>query len=209
MKRADQRITSLCLFMLCIGWAGMAMEGCPTALLVIDVQTVFLDGHPWLTAGEEDIVRALEVLIDLARHAGVPVVYIQDITQDPDFVASETMEFAPAIAPQEGDPIFTKLSGDAFTNPDLGLYLETRGIQQLLISGIASDGCVHATLVSAYRAGYDVFVATDAHAHRDGTPASAEQRNAYWLGLGLKGRAMTEIDWEAFGCSPEEDEPDI
>lgn len=209
MEHTLKREAILCCLVLFVGLAGTAAETCDTALLVIDVQNMFLDWHPWVTAADKEIVPALEELLVLARSANIPVIHIRDLSLDPEEVNEQAMAIVPELAPEEGENVFVKLSGSAFSNPDLAEYLDASGIRRLLISGIASDGCVQATIFGAYRASYDVFIVTDAHAHSDGTPESAEQRNAYWLGLGLEGQPMAEIDWEAFGCAIEDAESDF
>jgi hypothetical protein len=115
---------------------------------------------------------------------------------------------ADAIAPQEGDAFFTKELGDALTNPALREHLNSYEIRRLLISGIASDGCVQSTIYSAYRSGYEVVIVTDEHAHSDGEAVFAVQMNNLWLGRGLTGMPMSEIDWATFACLDESTESD-
>jgi nicotinamidase-related amidase len=184
----------------------LAYASCDTALLVIDVQIRFLDWHPWLTASGDEIVPAIQTLLEAARLAGIEIIYIRDLSLDR---RGDSDEFGihDGIGPEEGDAVFTKRSGDALTNPDLVAYLEAGGIERLLISGIASDGCVQETLRSASRAGYEILIVTDAHAHSAGEVDRTQATNRTWLGWGLAGAPMAEIDWAAFGCVDDAEAP--
>ena len=51
MNCADQRITGLCLFMLCIGWAGMAIRSAARQRLTAE-RTLSIDGCEMLQASE-------------------------------------------------------------------------------------------------------------------------------------------------------------
>ena len=187
------------LFGLLFLTAPITSASCDTALLVIDVQVWFLDWHPWLTATGEEIVPAMQALLEAAREAGLDVIYIRDLSLDRRG-DGEHLAVCPEIAPLEGDAAFTKTEGDALSNPDLVDHLESNGIRRLLISGIAADGCVQATLRSAYRAGYEILIVTDAHAHSAGDQRQTEAMNRTWLGWGLAGVPTAEIDWAGFGC---------
>ena len=64
------------------------------------------------------------------------------------------------------------------------------------------------TLRSAYRAGYEILIVTDAHAHSASDAEQTQALNRTWLGWGLAGRPMAEIDWDGFGCSEVEPDPE-
>jgi len=178
----------------------VSQASCDTALLVIDVQNWFLEWHPWLTASGEEIVPAIQSLLEMARGARIHIIYIRDLSLDRRGDNQTTLAIPEDIAPEDGDAVFTKTMGDALTNPDLVEHLETNGIDRLLISGIASDGCVTSTVRSAYRAGYELLIIADAHAHSAGEAQETEQMNRMWLGWGLEGKPMTEIDWASLSC---------
>ena len=198
---------AMILFGFLLVTAPVASASCDTALLVIDVQVWFLDWHPWLTATGGEIVPAIQTLLEVARGAGLEVIYIRDLSLD-QRGDGEHLAVCPEIAPSEGDAVFTKTEGDALTNPDLVGHLESNGIRRLLISGIASDGCVQVTLRSAYRAGYEILIVTDAHAHSAGDQRQTEAMNRTWLGWGLSGVPTAEIDWASFGCIEDAGDPD-
>ena len=76
----------------------------------------------------------------ISTATGIPVIYIRDLSLD-QRGDGEHLAVAEEIAPHENDAVFTKIHGDAMTNPDLVNHLEEAGIERLLISGIASRSC--------------------------------------------------------------------
>ena len=65
------------------------------------------------------------------------------------------------IKPNKSDLIVTKNNYDAFSNPELDRYLKSKGINNLVITGVFTDGCVLATVCGAFRLGYNITLITD------------------------------------------------
>ena len=200
--RATLRVTAAAVFLLA---ATAAAYACDTALLVIDVQDLYLSWRDWITADETDIVDAVRAALVAARAADVPVIYIQDFSI-PDSVElyGDLMDFADRIAPRADEPVFSKETGNAFTNELLGAYLAEQGITRLLFTGLATDGCVEATLFSAFNQEYETIVLENAHAASTGIAYTAQSRNRFWVSLGITVIPMTEIDWAQYACSEDE-----
>lgn len=58
------------------------------------------------------------------------------------------------------DNFFTKFSGDAFGNPKLKEFLDSRGITDVEVIGVDGGGCVSLTALGAVKAGYAASVNT-------------------------------------------------
>jgi nicotinamidase-related amidase len=71
-------------------------------------------------------------------------------------------ELVPELKAQDGDLLVTKYSWGAFANTDLDAKLKTRGVTQVVITGIATATGVEATARQAYELGYNVILVTDA-----------------------------------------------
>ena len=71
------------------------------------------------------------------------------------------------------DQYFPKRRGDAFSNPRLGEFLQTRQVRHVILAGVFANACVHFTAMGALRRGYRVTVLCDAVA-----AANAGKRDA-------------------------------
>jgi nicotinamidase-related amidase len=133
-----------------------------TALLVIDVQPLYMEPTPMVTIDGDDLLAKCGRLIAAARRAGVPVIYVRHL--DPDSPSDEKLtQIHPAIAPQSDDSVVAKTFGSAFMRTDLEERLERLGARSLVVCGLATFGCVNQTVFCAVCKGYEVTVASDAH----------------------------------------------
>ena len=71
-------------------------------------------------------------------------------------------EFAPGIAPEANDVVVLKRQWGAFYGTDLELQLRRRGIDTLVLSGIATEFGVESTARDAYERGFTQWFAADA-----------------------------------------------
>ena len=161
-----------------------------TALLVVDVQNDVVG-----TAHDRDAVVAnIATLVDRARSAGTPVVWVQHssehLPRD-----SDPWRIVPELVPAEGEPVVHKRYGDSFEETDLEEVLAGRGVGRLVVSGAQSDACIRSTLHGALVRGYDTFLVSDAHTTEDlseyGAPTAdlvIAHTNLYWSGQSAPGR---------------------
>lgn len=139
------------------------------ALLVIDVQRAYMEPTPMVTIDGDDLLPKCNRLISAARAAKVPVIYVRHLA--PDSPTDESLTCVhPAIAPQPGDPVVDKSFGSAFLKTELEEHLDRLGARRLVMCGLATFGCVNHTVLCALCKGYDVTVASDAHATPQGGP---------------------------------------
>jgi nicotinamidase/pyrazinamidase len=168
----------------------MADYDSKTALIVVDVQNDFADptGSLYVPAGEDMVARVNEE-IAAAVTAGSVVVYTQDWhpPATPHFQSGggvwpvhcvrETWgaEFHPAL--DVAGEVVRKGSGaedgySGFTTRDatsgeehateLASLLKKRGVERVVIAGLATDYCVKETAIDATRLGWDTTVVTEA-----------------------------------------------
>ncbi len=70
-------------------------------------------------------------------------------------------DIIPELTPIEGEPIVDKPGKGSFYATDLDLLLHTRGIRNLILTGITTDVCVHTTMRDANDRGYECVMLSD------------------------------------------------
>ena len=153
-----------------------------TALLVIDVQTGVVKGN----VDVDGVVDRIGSLVERAREAGTPVVWVQHSSDDLE-PGSAGWAIVPELDPREDEPVVHKRHGDAFEATDLEDVLAEAAVGGLVVAGAQSDACIRSTIHGAFTRGYDVTLVGDAHTTEDltdhGAPPPAQVvsfTNLYW-----------------------------
>ena len=150
------------------------------ALLVVDVQNDFVSLQGSAGKRGEDVGAALAMvpnlirLIDAGRRVGLTIVYIKtthsEWTDTPSWVYRSSQksglstcregswgaEFYEGISPRSSERVVIKHRYSAFINTDLNTVLKARGIQSVLVCGVATNVCVETTARDGYM--YDYYV---------------------------------------------------
>jgi len=74
----------------------------------------------------------------------------------------ERAKFLEGMQPVEGELVFPKTNGGAFTGTNLDFVLRNMDIESLIVAGFLTDQCVLATAIAAADIGYDVLLVEDA-----------------------------------------------
>ena len=166
------------------------------ALIVVDMQVGCFAGEPprWDAGGTIDRINRLAGVI---RPNGL-VVFIQH-TDAAEGLARGTDAWAllPALSRNATDLVSEKTACDAFLETDLESMLRTRGVDELVIAGCATDFCVDTTVRAAAALQFKVAVASDAHTTRDRPHLDAQaiiaHHNYMWAGLLLPRQARVRV----------------
>jgi nicotinamidase-related amidase len=139
------------------------------ALLVIDMQNDFLaENAPLKCEGGKEIIPNVVRAIDMARAKSIPVIHvIQEHRQDmSDFGLELECSKPHCIEGTEGAKIIQEIKVDpkdylvikkrfsSFLNTELDLLLRGLGVKEVILTGVATDGCIRATAVDAHQLGY-------------------------------------------------------
>jgi NAD+ synthetase len=162
-----------------------------TALLVVDMQNDFCPGGALGVAGADLLAPTIAAA---AQRAGTVVATRDWHPADhrsfaarggpwPAHCVAGTAgaELHPAVARMHFDRVQDKGSDrdreaySGFDGTDLAAYLRGRGVERVLVAGVASDYCVRATALDAVRAGFQTTVLTDAVAPVDVHPGDGAE----------------------------------
>ncbi|MGW1745870.1 cysteine hydrolase family protein [Streptomyces sp. NPDC002092] len=174
-----------------------------TALLVIDVQQGVV-----AAAHERDaVVATIAALVDKARAADVPVVWVQHSDEGLK-KGSDDWQYVAELPRRDGEPLVHKNYGDSFEGTDLEQVLAAAGVGHLVVTGAETDACIRSTIHGAFVRGYDVTLVADAHTTNDnskwGAPTPDQviaHTNLYWQYHSAPGRtaAVREAKQVTFG----------
>ncbi len=128
-----------------------------SALLVIDIQNLLVEEKPYAI---EERLALWQDSITKARQAGLEIIYVRQ--NDEELVKGTTdWEIHSIVAPLASEKIFDKTFNSVFKETNLHEYLQEKGIEQLIIMGMATNFCIDTTIKIAYELGYKVAVIQD------------------------------------------------
>lgn len=170
-----------------------------TALLIVDVQNDVVGA----AHNRDAVVANVAALVDKARAANVPVVWVQHSGEAMP-VGSDGWQFVPELTLAESEPVVHKRYPDSFEETDLEQVLAGGRIGRLIVAGAQTDECIRSTLHGAIARGYDATLVSDAHTTEDlsewGAPPPdkvIDHTNLYWANHAAPGRAAGTVTTES------------
>jgi len=167
-----------------------------TALLVVDVQNGVVAG----AHESESVVTNVNNLVQRARRAQVPVVWVQH-SDDGLARGSDDWRIVPELTPGDAEPLVEKNYGDSFEDTTLETVLSGLGVGRLVVVGAQTDACIRSTLHGALARGYDATLVGDAHTTEDHTEWGAPppdqviaHTNLYWSYQTAPGRTAGTVE---------------
>ena len=167
------------------------------ALLVIDMQVgMFENGTP------RDVDGVLQRINHVARAMrtadGIVVFVRHDGPANDTFARGNAgWRLLASLERTEADLVVSKTTCDAFYDTELDAVLKRRRVDELFISGWATDFCVDTTIRAAASREYDVTVVSDAHTAADRAHLSAasiiRHHNLTWAEMIVPGRPIAVV----------------
>lgn len=152
-----------------------------TALIVVDMQNDFVaPGAPIETPMGRAMVPCLQQALACCRAHRIPVIYTAHVHRaggsDVGLLAhappigrgaalvdgSPGAAIYPDVAPRDGEIVIAKHRFSAFYGTDLEIILRGLGVITVVIAGVTTENCCHATARDAFFRDFQVVVLSDA-----------------------------------------------
>jgi nicotinamidase-related amidase len=146
------------------------------ALLIIDMQnTSFTPKTPRFDS--DGVVQRINKLSHKFRLTGDKVIFIQHDGTEEGFCIPNTIEWEilSSLDIISSDLIISKTANDSFYRTTLKEKLFEFGINELIITGCATDFCVDSTIKSALVNDFNIIVIKDCHTTADRPNLKAKQ----------------------------------
>ncbi|MBU3092886.1 cysteine hydrolase [Clostridium sp. CM028] len=128
-----------------------------TALLVVDVQNALVLAKPFAV---EEVISNIKKLIKTCREKNVEVIYIQHTDKiggelEPN---SEGWKIYGEISPAINETVISKTFNSAFKETILKDYLDNKGINKLIMTGMQTEYCFDTTCKVAFEYGFKLII---------------------------------------------------
>ena len=159
------------------------------ALILVDFVQAYFDESCALYAGVEDALASALRIRELARAAGIPVIYTNVVYEEggadggvffkkapvlENFIAGNPMGAWPSgLQPADDEIVISKQYPSAFFGTSLAATLQDMDVDTLIITGVTTSGCIRATCVDAMSNGFIPIVVADACGDRHEAPHEA------------------------------------
>jgi ureidoacrylate peracid hydrolase len=161
-----------------------------TAYLNVDLQNVFVEGYSISSPNGPFVVEQANRLAAACRRAGILVIhtaqetradqsnrgiasdivlsYLKSHNMEPGGIkaGSDAVKLSPRLHVAPEDVVLIKPRYGAFTGTDLDLILRAKGIDTVIIGGIATNVCCDTTAREANMRDYKVFFLSDGTGNR-------------------------------------------
>ncbi len=140
------------------------------ALVLIDIQQDYFAGGRMPLEEPERAAEVAGAVLARFRSWGWPVVHVRHESKAPGATfflpGTEGLAFHPAVAPAPGEVVMTKHYPNAFRGTALATWLQSRGVDTLVIAGMMTHMCVDTTVRAARDLSFTNWVVADATATR-------------------------------------------
>jgi len=152
-----------------------------SALIVIDMQDFFLDekSHAYIPTSEL-IVPNVQALIEIFRAKGLPVVFSKHSHKDgedlgmmgkwwsdPMMESDPLIKISDKMPVDDADMVIHKNRYSVFHETNLASILREKGVEKVVITGVATHLCCESTARAAFMLDFEVYFVIDGTASWD------------------------------------------
>jgi len=154
--------------------SSLSIQPHKTALIAIDLQGAILSRGP-KPHSADDVVARTRAIADKLRAAGGTIVWVHVDLNDflklpsdtpvqvpPGKIPQEAIDIVPSAGKQPEDLLITKRSWGAFAHTSLESDLRNRGIDTIILTGVATNFGVESTLRQGTGLGFGFITVEDA-----------------------------------------------
>ena len=136
-----------------------------SALLIIDIQEGMFSIPGFDVHEPRAFLARVAGLIERARVAGIPVIYVQHLGAEgsPLEAGTDGVAIHATIAPRAGELVVRKEESDAFLRTELQAELDRLGVTTLYVCGMQTEYCVDTACRRAHGLGYEVILIEDGY----------------------------------------------
>ncbi len=178
-----------------------------TAILIIDMQKDFFEGHERLEKHQVDLIKNCNELNTFGRKHKMPIIWVRqtmkdDLSDAPLYNKKNNKkaviegttgaELLDGLEKKDDDHEIIKKRFSSFFDTHLDELLKSLDIEQLIIAGINTMTCVRTTAIDAYMRDYSVILASDC---ADGYDIEQHESSLKYLQFSV---AETMINQEIF-----------
>ena len=167
-----------------------------TCLLVVDVQNLLVNEHPYQ---EQEMLETIRRLLMFCRKSFIEVIYVRHGEDEEGGLMphSEAWQIHESVAPLAGERIFDKTRSSSFYKTGLKEYLGEKGIETLIITGMQTDFCINATVQAGFEHGFELLIPENGNSTYDNRFMTAEHTLAYYQKMIWNGRFGTVLSVDA------------
>ncbi len=184
-----------------------------TVLIVVDVQNDFCPGGTLAVPDGDKVVPVLNRYIEVFVRAGAPVYATRD-WHPPNHCSFKAQggpwpahcvqgtsgaQFHPQLILPKDVVIISKATDpredaySGFQGTDLVQRLKGQGIQKILVGGLATDYCVKSTILDGLKAGFTVYVLSDASRAVNVNPGDGPKAVLEMLAAGAQELTLAQL----------------
>ena len=134
------------------------------ALIIIDIQNGLTNRKNLYQISH--IIDTINYAIKIFRETGNIIVFMQHNNKQL-INATDNWKIDSRIDKNKNDLVIQKFHGNAFDRTDLGVILSENDVDEILVCGLVSHGCVKATCLGGLQLGFQTALLRNGHTNWD------------------------------------------